>query len=150
MLDNSRSITVLNGLIANVLDSIDGYQKAAQDADSSRFAEMFNERARDRQSIVGDLQAAVATAGGEPEADGTLLAGAHRAFMGLKEVVTGRDDTAVLEEVERGESYLKARFEEALADTGLTSTARAAVQAAWTSVGGGAAQVAQLKGATNY
>ena len=148
MLDKARDVTVLNTLIATVLDSIDGYQKAAQDAENSRFAEVFNATARDRQAVVAKLQSAVATAGGAPEDDGSLLAGAHRAFMGLKEAIMGRDDIAILEEVERGESYLKEKFEAALAEADLSADARAAVTTAWSSVRGGYDQIVALKSGT--
>ena len=145
MFDQTRDVTVLNSLIASVLDSIDGYQKAAEDAAANRFTEMFNARARERQSVVADLQAAVASAGGQPEDVGTLLAGAHRAFMGLKDAVTGRDDAAIIAEVERGEDHLKAKFEDALGETDLSTTARAAIESAWSSVRAGHDEARDLK-----
>ena len=97
-----------NILIAKLLDSIDGYQKSAADSDNQALADKFNARARERQSAVTKLQAAVATAGGNPDDDGTVLAGAHRAFLNLKEVVTGKDDKAIVAEIERGEDYARA------------------------------------------
>jgi hypothetical protein len=37
---------------------------------------------------------------------GMRLASAHRAFMGLKEIVTGKDEQAIVNEVERGEDVI--------------------------------------------
>ena len=38
----------------------------------------------------------------------------HQRFLDLKAAVTGRDDKAIINEVERGEDYLKEKFEAAL------------------------------------
>lgn len=141
----TKDVAVLNTLIATLLDSIDGYQKSAGDIDNQALAEKFNSRARERQSAVAKLQAAVAAAGGTPEDDGTILAGAHRAFLSLKEAVTGRDDKAIVAEVERGEDYLKNKFETALADADLSPASRSAAEEAWTSVRAGHDEMSALK-----
>jgi len=59
--------------------------------------------------------------------------------------VTGSDDKAVVNEVERGEDYLKGKFESALKDEGLSGEARQAVQSAWESVRSGHDEMSQLK-----
>lgn len=145
MTATTQDASVLNSLIATLLDSIDGYQKSAGDIKNQALADKFNSRARERQSAVTKLQAAVAAAGGNPEDDGTLLAGAHRAFINLKEAVTGRDDKAIVTEIERGEDHLKAKFKEALADGNLSPNARAAVDVAWESVRAGHDEMSALK-----
>jgi len=154
MTGRTTEITTLNTLIATLLDSIDGYTKSAQDVRNPDLAQRFNERARERQSVVADLQAAVARCGGDPEDDGTFTASAHRAFMNLKEAVMGTDETTILQEVDRGESYLKEKFEAALQMDDLGPEARQAIQRAWDSVKGGHDEMAALKhrreGAEDY
>lgn len=145
MSEHNASITTLNTLTATLLDSVDGYTKAGQDVRDADLAERFNARARERQSAVGGLQAAVGALGGNPEDDGTLLAGAHRAFLKLKEAVTGTDDTAIINEVERGEDYLKAKFEAALKSDDLAPQARDAIATAWDSVKAGHDEMSALK-----
>jgi uncharacterized protein (TIGR02284 family) len=145
MTSTTKDVTILNTLIATLLDSIDGYQKSAGDIENQALADKFNSRARERQAAVTKLQAAVASAGGNPEDDGTLLAGAHRAFINLKEAVTGRDDKAIVAEIERGEDYLKEKFETALADAGLSPAGRAAADEAWQSVRAGHDEMSALK-----
>lgn len=145
MTSNTQDVTVLNALIATLLDSVDGYQKSAGDISNPQFAEKFNARARERQSAVTKLQAAVAAAGGNPEDDGTLLASAHRAFLNLKEAVMGNDDKAIIAEIERGEDYLKGKFQAASRNADLSSLARAAVQEAWASVQAGHDEMSALK-----
>ena len=145
MTEHSKDTTTLNTLIATLLDSVDGYTKSAQDVKDRDLADRFNARARERQSAVAGLQAAVARLGGNPEDDGTLLAGAHRAFLSLKEVVTGSDDHAIINEIERGEDYLKGKFEAALKNVDLAPEARSAVDQAWTSVKAGHDEMSGLK-----
>ena len=145
MTANTKEVSVLNTLIATLLDSVDGFQKSAGDIDNSALADKFNARARERQAAVAKLQAAVASLGGNPEDDGTFLGGAHRAFQSLKEAVMSRDDKAIVAEIERGEDYLKNKFETALAETDLSPTARAAVDEAWQSVRAGHDEMSALK-----
>jgi uncharacterized protein (TIGR02284 family) len=154
MAEHNSDTTTLNTLIATLLDSIDGYTKSAEDVRDPDLRQRFLDRARERQGVVGELQAAVARCGGNPEDDGSLLAGAHRAFLNLKEAVTGTDDTAILNEVERGEDYLKNKFEAALQMDDLAPIARNAIQSAWDSVKQGHDEMSALKhrreGAEDY
>ena len=145
MTEHSKDSATLNTLIATLLDSVDGYTKSAQDVTDRDLADRFNARARERQSAVSGLQAAVARLGGNPEDDGSLLAGAHRAFLNLKEAVTGTDDQAIINEIERGEDYLKGKFEAALKNVDLAPEARSAVDQAWTSVKAGHDEMSGLK-----
>lgn len=145
MTEHSKDTATLNTLIATLLDSVDGYTKSAQDVTDRDLADRFNARARERQSAVSGLQAAVARLGGNPEDDGSLLAGAHRAFLNLKEAVTGTDDQAIINEIERGEDYLKGKFEAALKNVDLAPEARSAVDQAWTSVKAGHDEMSGLK-----
>lgn len=138
-------VTVLNTLIGTLLDSIEGYQKSAQDVDNTRFATLFNERAQERQRAATKLQSAVAQLGGKPEDDATMLGSIHRAFVDLKSAVLGRDDKAIVNEIERGEDYLKAKFETALKNADLSAIARSAVDEAWVSVKTGHDQMRDLK-----
>lgn len=137
--------TVLNTLIGTLIDSVEGYQKAAADTDNTRYAEMFNARAQERQSAITKLQAAVARLGGNPEDDGTTAGAIHRGWINLKEAVVGRDDEAIVNSVESGEDYLKEKFETVMNNKDLPAEARAAVDKAWQSVKAGHDQMSQLK-----
>ena len=61
-----------------------------------------------------ELQELVRGMGGDPERSGSAAAALHRGWINIKEAVTGRDDKAILEEVERGEDYAKAQYRKAL------------------------------------
>jgi len=140
-----KDISTLNSLIATTIDSIDGYSESAQEAGSSRFTEMFNARATERRGALTKLQAEVGRLGGNPEDDGTTLAAAHRGFLNLKSSVTGQDDKAIINEVERGEDHIKAKYEAALEDNDLSAETRAVIQEAYASVKQGHDQMRDLK-----
>ena len=146
--DMTYDVRTLNGLITTTIDSVDGYRAAAQDAHAGRYAAMFAERANERAGIAEKMKSEVRRLGGEPEDGGSMLAGAHRAFMGLREIVTGKDDTAIIAEVERGEDVIKSRFEKALADDKLSAEAQMMISACWASVKDGHNQMLELKNAT--
>jgi uncharacterized protein (TIGR02284 family) len=142
---NTDGTAILSTLTATLIDSVDGYQKAAADTTNERYAEMFNARARERQQAVTKLQAATAQLGGNPEDEGSTTAAVHRGWINLKEAVVGRDDVAIVKEVERGEDYLKNKFETALQNADLPAEARMAVDEAWTSVRAGHDEMSALK-----
>jgi len=142
----SKDEIILNSLIATTLDSVDGYRKAGEQADNQRLRSIFNDRANEREQVVRKLQESVRTAGGNPEDDGTVLAGAHRVFLSLRDAVTGdRDDDAIVAEVERGEDYIKGKFDTALNDTDLSPEARTVVSGCYDSVRAGHDQMSNLK-----
>jgi uncharacterized protein (TIGR02284 family) len=130
----THDISVLNGLIETTIDSVDGYRRSAQEASSSRFSAEFLERASDREQVVSQLRDRVRQLGGNPEDDGSVLAAAHRAFLSLRDKVTGGSDESVIAEVDHGESYLNGKWEAALKDGGLSAETRSLIQQCYESV----------------
>jgi uncharacterized protein (TIGR02284 family) len=66
-------------------------------------------------------------------------------FLRLRDSVTKDGDESVVDEVERGEDFIKAKFEEALEDDELSAEARDAVTRAYTSIKSGHDQARNLK-----
>lgn len=144
MSDNNHDIDVLNGLIEVTIDSADGYREAAEDADSTRYKATFKSRASERWQAASRLQQQVGTLGGKAQDDGTVLANAHRMFLNLRKSMSS-GDTAVVDEVERGEDHIKAKYESALKDDKLSPATRSVVQECWVSVKAGHDQMRDLK-----
>ncbi|MET0252216.1 MAG: PA2169 family four-helix-bundle protein [Novosphingobium sp.] len=145
MTEHSKDTATLNTLIGTLLDSVEGYRKSAEDSDNPQLAQRFLARSQERQQAVATLQVAVTRLGGKAEDDATLLGGIHRAFVDLKAAVTGRDEQAIVNEVERGEDYLKGKFLTALKNVELSADARSAIEQAWNSVQAGHDEMSQLK-----
>lgn len=145
-MDQNSQISTLNSLIQTLIDSVTGFEDAAGNLDSdSRLQSLFRERAQERQRVVEELRAEVRRLGGNPEDSGTFLGKTHQRFLDLKAAIAGRDEKAIINEVERGEDYLKEKFESALNDGDLSGESRAAVERAYQSVRSGHDQASALK-----
>ena len=145
MAGNDHDIGTLNSLIATTLDSVQGYEEAAKDDDQGRYRNLFTQRASERRQVVNELQAEVRRLGGTPSEGGTALGGAHRMFVNLKASVLGNDEQAVVNEVERGEDHIKAKYEDALKDEELFPSTRATIEEGYRSVREGHDQMRDLK-----
>ena len=145
MAENSEAISTLNTLIATTIDSITGYEDSAQNIDNNRLREIFRQRASDRQEVVQQLRSEVRRLGGNPEDDGSFLGKAHQRFEDLKAAVTGRDEKAIVNEVERGEDYLKEKWQAALQSGDLNGESHDVVERCYQSIKAGHDQMSQLK-----
>lgn len=143
--NHSDEISTLNTLIATTIDSVTGYENSAKDIENQRFAEIFRQRANERQRVVEDLRSEVRRLGGNPEDDGSFMGKTHQRFEDLKAAITGQDEKAIINEVERGEDYLKEKFEAALNSDALSGDSRAVVERCYQSVRSGHDQMSQLK-----
>ena len=103
MLDNDQVISKLNHLLGTVIDGEKGYREAAGEVENQQFKTMFNKYAQQRASLAEDLKTQIRALGGEPDDSGSLAASAHRAWINIREVLSSRDDYAIIAEAERGE-----------------------------------------------
>lgn len=143
---SGHDIKVLNSLITTTIDSALGFERSAEDAKAGTFAAMFRDFAGERRRVVGDLQNIVRSLGGTPEDDGSLKADLHRRWVDLRAALSGDGgDRAIIAEVERGEDYLKGKYDAALADTELSQIARDAISNAYQSVRAGHDTASALK-----
>ena len=145
MAEHSEQISTLNTLIATTIDSINGYEDSAENIDSERFREIFRQRANERQEVVKSLREEVRRLGGNAEDDGSFLGKAHQRFEDLKAAITGRDEKAIINEVERGEDYIKGKFETALKADTLSGESRSVVERCFQSIRAGHDQISQIK-----
>ena len=143
-MDNQDQTRTLNTLTATLIDSVNGYRDAAENAESGRFQQIFRECADERSRMVEDLRSEVRRLGGNPEDDGSFMGKTHQRFLDLKAAITGRDEQAIVNEVERGEDYLKEKFEAAL-NGNLADESRQVVERVYQSVRSGHDRMSQLK-----
>lgn len=141
----SHDTITLNDLIATTFDSVDGYTEAAKNSENERFVTLFKARAAERQVVITTLRDEVTRLGGMPDDDGTMLGRAHRMFLNLKSSVTGRDDKAIVAEVEQGEDHIKHRFESAIDDAEVSPQVNLVIREAFTSIKQGHDAMRDLK-----
>jgi uncharacterized protein (TIGR02284 family) len=142
---DTAGVGTLETLTTTLIDSINGYRDAAQNAEGTQFQELFRSMADDRSRVAEDLRAEVRRLGGNPPDDGSFLGATHQRFLDLKSAITGRDDKSIINEVERGEDYLKEKFETALSGSDLPADSRSVVERAYQSVRQGHDRVRDLK-----
>ena len=144
-MENKDQISTLNSLIETTIDSVTGYEDSAKNVDNERFREIFRSRADERQKVAEELRSEVRRLGGDPEDSGSFMGKAHQRFENLKAAITGRDEKSIINEVERGEDYIKGKFEAALQSDDLDAESREVVQRCFQSVREGHDQMSQLK-----
>ena len=145
MIGDGKNTGTLETLTTTLIDSINGYSEAASHADSPQFQQIFRKLADERSTVVEDLRSEIRRLGGNPPESGSLLGKTHQTWLDLKSAVTGRDDKAIINEVERGEDYLKEKFEAALKAVDLAPESRSAIERAYQSVRQGHDQMRDLK-----
>jgi uncharacterized protein (TIGR02284 family) len=125
---HSHAVKVLNSLIETTLDSANGYKEAAENVTNPEYRSLFSERSQARLELSRRLQQEVRSFGGEPEDDGSVLGAMHNKFVDVKNALMGgADDKAVINEVERGEDVIKAKYEMAHKDEELPVEARTVI-----------------------
>lgn len=144
MQTQDHAVKVLNSLIETTLDSAHGYRDAAENTDTAQYRTMFSQRAARRMELAQRLQAEVRSFGEEPETEQSMAGKLHNKFVGLKNAVTGGSDKAVIDEVERGEDAIKAKYEHAL-DEDLPPQSRELVQQAYGEIRTDHDEISRLK-----
>ena len=126
-MSNENAISALNNLIETCKDGQEGFRTAAEGLKDPQVKTQFLEYSRQREQMVRDLQQEVRRLGGVPEASGSMSGSMHRGWMNIKSAVTGRDDSAIIAEAERGEDVAKEAYDKAAKEQ-LPPTTRALVQ----------------------
>ena len=114
MADNDNVISTLNGLIETCRDGQNGFQTAAEGVAKSELKTLFHGYSQQRAQFVGELQTEVRRLGGDPENMGSVAATLHRGWINIKSTVTGKDDSAIIAECERGEDSAVSAYRDAL------------------------------------
>lgn len=132
----ARELDVVIDLLEITLDSVAGYREAAALSDNAGLQQLFLRRAREREQIAERIGELITVLGGRSSMEGTSLGAAHRGFMRLRSRLTP-DDQAMLEEVARGEHFLRSCYEDVLQDNVLSQRAHDTLRVAYGSVWAG-------------
>jgi len=126
----SNVTTTLNHLISIAQDGVNGIGRAIEDAQDQQIKATLRDIHQIREHMVQELKAVVTQLGGDPNQSGTLAGAAHRAFMEVREMVTGDGDQALIQECIRGDEHAVNEFQDALNELGPNApeAARSVVQ----------------------
>lgn len=124
---NEKAIETLNRLIETVKDGEQGFRTAAEGLKNAETKSRFLEYSRQRGQMARELQDEVRRLGGDPEKGGSVSGTMHRGWINIKSAVTGKDDSTIIAEAERGEDVAKKVYEESVREP-LPPTTLALVQ----------------------
>ena len=124
---DDNTISTLNNLIETCKDGQEGFKQAAEGITRSDVKTAFYEFGQQRAKFAGELQALVRELGGDPETTSSTAGALHRGWINIKSLVTGQDDTAILNEAERGEDVAVNAYKKALEEN-LPANVQAVVQ----------------------
>ena len=141
---NRHDIHVLNTLIQTAIDSADGYREASTETDDPGHRDLFGRRSFERRQVAEELQSTVRALGGDPAAEGSILAKAQRAFADIRHALM-RDEASMVGAVESAEDTLRSRFEKALEDSHISATTRETIRRAFARVSEGAEGLHDLR-----
>ena len=114
-MDNDDTISALNNLIETSRDGEEGFRTSAEHARDAQLKSLFANRASSCAQAVQELQQVVQAQGGKPAESSSISGTLHRRWVDFKSAITGQDDVAILNEVERGEDVAVASYKKALA-----------------------------------
>lgn len=107
------SSTVFKSLTDTTYDSVEGYRKAAEKADSPHLKNALNRQMEQRQNVLDNMNAELQRQGDELVTKGTLTGELHQMWLGITDMFENGDEAAA-ERVEEGEDYIKGKFKNAL------------------------------------
>jgi len=117
----NETTSVLEDLFETVENGRKGFAEAAEkleDDGHNELAAEMRELSSERARISDELRTLAAAEGVELDGDEGTAAGAmHRAWMALKDALTGDDPHAVLAAAEQGEDHAVSEYESALAES---------------------------------
>ena len=145
---NNHDIEALEALTSTLTDSINGYEEAAEVASDSGISSYLREKAQERRMITSEFRNKIGSLGGNSGVSGSVTAALHRRFLDLRSMFQN-DTKAAVAEVERGEGYLKERFETFMADTNLSPETRNLIRSTYARVQFDHSRWDQLKQAQN-
>jgi len=137
-------VDILNDLIWATLDSARHYRRVAGNIGSLRIRAVFDHLSTQRSRVAQTLQHQVATFGGVHLADGFSVIHTTHVFGNLRYAMD-YGYCALIDEVERGEEHVKAKYECALENERLSQLSRTVVMSVYPSVREGFDEMHALK-----
>lgn len=119
----------LQHLIRVCHEGEESYRQAAEHTTNDWLRSQFESYSHQREQFAVELSNIAAGYGAEPQTGTTVGEALHKAWVDLRNALTGTssDDKVLLEELERGEDAAKAAYEEQL-DKGLPEHVHSVVQ----------------------
>ena len=125
--------TTFKSLTDTTFDSVEGYRKAAEKADSPQLKQALQSRAQQREQVLSQMNAELQRQGDELVTKGTMAGEAHQLWASITSAFEDNDEAAA-NRVEEGEDYIRGKFESALESGNLDPQERSIVEQAYAEI----------------
>lgn len=115
---DETTVADLKDLVRINTDSARGFQDAAADIQNQRIAAFLRRNADERQRFAVELRTLLRMSEEDAQDIGSVRGAVHRWWLGLRGLIAGGNEHAVLAEALRGEESIRSRYEDALQRAG--------------------------------
>ena len=119
-----RNGEVLNWLLEGANDSAKGFRQGASLARNPQLQAFFSDHAGQREDLAQKIAAEVRSFAQTPSDRGTIIGGAHQAFISVRDAISKDSDDGLVDELLRRERALGRKFQSAIDDAQLPPRAR--------------------------
>jgi uncharacterized protein (TIGR02284 family) len=113
-LNREELISCLNDLVQTCRDGEQGFKSAADGINNEGLKAFFTRCSLQRAQFAAELEAEVRKLNGDPVEGGTVSGSFHRGWINIKSAITGKNDSAIIAECERGEDAAVSNYQEVL------------------------------------
>ena len=117
MLNNEKISNKLNELLIKNYDAEKGYLTAVKNVENKGLISFFKNCAEDRNKFASQLKTQILSLGETPKESGSFKGTMHRNWMDFKTIFTTNDQTAILDEIVRGEKASLEDYNEVITET---------------------------------
>ncbi|GAA5021107.1 hypothetical protein GCM10011506_03380 [Marivirga lumbricoides] len=118
-MNQQENIDSLNKLLTRNYDAEKGYQQIAEKTDRNDLKEFFRQSYKERYQFGHEIKEILQEYGAKPDKGSSALGDAHRAWIDLKDWLTGEDYEAIVNEAIRGEKSAIKDYEEIIDNSSL-------------------------------
>ena len=127
-MEAKATTALLNELVETLKDGQKGYADAMTDVEDSQLKETFKKYAVQRAGFITEIEDQMFKLDLKLEESSSITGSVHRAWIDLKSALTSKDNTAVLNECERGEDYAVKAFQTAMKASDLPSNLKSVIE----------------------
>jgi uncharacterized protein (TIGR02284 family) len=110
-------ISDLKDLLQLVNDGKEGYLTAAEGTSDTELKALFSRLSGERIVYAAELKEHLTVHGADSDnEDGGILGGLHRAWINIKQTLSGNDDKAILDAITTGERSAIEKYDACIAD----------------------------------
>ncbi len=143
----STDARVTKDLMETLKDGEEGFASAAEklaDSDRRDLAAEFRALSQQRGQFYRELESLAASYGDDIDESGSVAGTLHRAWMSIKDALSGDDPNGILDAAEQGEDHAVSEYEDAL-DKDISPGLRTVVQRQYDEVKQAHDRVKQLR-----